>query len=204
MGSIIPYKQGSLWGYQNLQTQQVVIAPQFSFAAPFCEGLARVQQDKLLGFINSSGQFVIEPQYDWALDFKNGKAIVRLTNGKWNLINTQAQLRLPTLYDYIVFYEDSDTLLRDGVIMVQHKGLFGFIDEEGNELISPQYERVNSFQNNKAIVKQNGQWLLIDKAGNTLKKLQEPNLDERSEWIEYGYSNGCTLSAEDLQFNGSS
>jgi hypothetical protein len=65
---------------------------QFGIAADFKEGLAQVcigkcnwekdsGYDGKFGFIDHSGHFVINPQYDNANDFKNGFASVTLGKG---------------------------------------------------------------------------------------------------------------------------
>ena len=44
----------------------------------FEEGLARIQKDGKIGFVNEAGEIVIEPQFAFADPFENGKA--RATN----------------------------------------------------------------------------------------------------------------------------
>jgi len=70
----------------------VVIPMQFGIAMSFSEGLAQVcigkceweqntGYDGKFGFIDHSGHFVINPQYDNAWDFKNGFAKVGVGKG---------------------------------------------------------------------------------------------------------------------------
>ncbi len=71
----------------------MIIPAQFGIASSFSEGLAQVcigtcewQKDigysGKFGFIDHSGHFVINPQYDNAGDFKNGFASVTVGKGK--------------------------------------------------------------------------------------------------------------------------
>lgn len=52
------------------------------------------------GFIDSTHQIVIEPQYDFVRAFKNDVARVK-SNGKWGLINMQGETVSPCKYDTI-------------------------------------------------------------------------------------------------------
>lgn len=81
---------------------KVVIAPRFSFAAPFSEGRAvfcqgcreraegehRSMEGGLWGFIDRKGKIVITPVYEKAESFQQGKARV-MRNGRWITINRQ-------------------------------------------------------------------------------------------------------------------
>ena len=54
----------------------------------FSEGLCRFPKERFTkyGFIDISGDWIIEPQYDYASDFKNGSAAVEI-DGKQKIIN---------------------------------------------------------------------------------------------------------------------
>ncbi|MEG2289346.1 MAG: WG repeat-containing protein [Clostridium sp.] len=64
-------------------------------------------------------------------------------------------------------YEDAMTF-SDDLAGVKLRGLYGFIDIEGNLKIKPSYEQVQSFYNGAALAKQNGLWGLIDKNNNII------------------------------------
>jgi hypothetical protein len=53
------------------------VNPQFDEAAPFAEGLARVQLARRWGYVDKTGVFSINPQFDDAGDFQHGLAQVR-------------------------------------------------------------------------------------------------------------------------------
>lgn len=81
---------------------QVVIPPQFDFAAPFfdgyasfCKGCKAKREGEhgaikggLWGFIDRKGKIVITPRFENAYSFEQGKARVML-NGKWVFIDKQ-------------------------------------------------------------------------------------------------------------------
>jgi hypothetical protein len=60
-----------------------VIEPKFKGAArSFCEGLAAVYAgEHKFGFINRTGEFVIEPKFALPFDFENGLARVSVETG---------------------------------------------------------------------------------------------------------------------------
>ncbi|MEG2741575.1 MAG: WG repeat-containing protein [Clostridium sp.] len=64
-------------------------------------------------------------------------------------------------------YEDAMTF-SDDLAGVKLRGLYGFIDMEGNLKIKPSYEQVQSFYDGTALVKQNGLWGLIDKTNTVI------------------------------------
>lgn len=66
--------------------------------------------------------------------------IVRVENNEQKLLNT---------------YEDIEHGVEDGTFAVKKNGLWGFIDIEGNEIITPKYEKYWSFENGIAIVRLN-------------------------------------------------
>ena len=52
------------------------IAPKYEDASAFYEGLAAVKQNGKWGYIDETGKTVIPFQYDLALQFSEGKAVV--------------------------------------------------------------------------------------------------------------------------------
>ena len=95
---LTPVRTENQWGYID-KTGKVVIAPRFVGAGRFRNGIARVATDGWnfgrdvvcsqecsgmtaiawpwpWGYIDRSGKFVIPPQFDQALDFWEGKAVV--------------------------------------------------------------------------------------------------------------------------------
>ena len=75
------------------KTVIIVINPQFDWAEPFSEGLARVLIGGIgtgkWGFIDKTGHYVINPQFDSAGSFSDGLAAVRIGDdktGKWGYI----------------------------------------------------------------------------------------------------------------------
>ena len=83
--------------------------------------------------------------------------IVRVKNGKQAILNT---------------YDDIEHGVEDGTFAVKKNGLWGFIDIEGNEIITPQYEKYSSFKNGIAIVRKNRNSGYINKKGEEITPLK--------------------------------
>ena len=64
--------------------------PGVEFKSRFIDGLALVSYNKLFGFIDITGQFIIEPTLTNAQRFSDGVAQVEI-DGKWGLINTKGE-----------------------------------------------------------------------------------------------------------------
>jgi len=77
---------GNQFGYLNAQGQ-FAIAPQFSLARRFSEGLAAVRTRQGYGYIDHAGQFVIPPQFAGANGFSEGLAQVVATNNLMGFID---------------------------------------------------------------------------------------------------------------------
>ena len=56
----------------------------------------------------------------------------------------------------------------EGLAAVSKDGKWGFIDTNGNEVITPRYDSVNAFCNGYASVELNDKWGVIDTEGNTV------------------------------------
>ena len=97
--------------------------------------------------------------FDLTIDFDvhEKHQIIRIENGKQKLLNT---------------YDDVEHGEEDGTFAVQKNGLWGFIDTEGNEIIAPQYESYDSFNDGIAIVKKNRKRGYINKLGQEITPLK--------------------------------
>lgn len=97
--------------------------------------------------------------FDVMIDFDDHEKhqIIRIENGKQILLNT---------------YDDVEHGEEDGTFAVQKEGLWGFIDTDGNEIITPQYEDYDSFNDGIAIVRKNRKRGYINKLGQNITPLK--------------------------------
>ncbi len=66
----------------------------------FSEGLAIGRKDKKVGYLNTKGEWAIEPQFDIARHFINGYAAVKV-KGLWGLINKAGDWILQPEYKFV-------------------------------------------------------------------------------------------------------
>lgn len=70
---------------------------------------AAVQKDGKWGFVNTAGEWVIEPAYENARSFSNGYAAVCM-NGKWGFINENNDLCIEYVFDQAKDFTTSGTV----------------------------------------------------------------------------------------------
>lgn len=188
-------------------TGKEILPFQYRKAGAFSEGLAGVSLDgKKMGFINTQGQWVIQPQYDWGVtaqyEFTNGAVVVYKKAPKeiTNPLNKQTTtIQMPqsavinTRNEMIVpfgKYEDIDSF-REGLARVEVKvpsegtfdngkmdlgRRFGFIDTRGKLIIPTQYYDAASFREGLANVAIKDKYGFIDKQGNTVIPFEYDNI----------------------------
>lgn len=118
------------------------------------------------GFVDSSGNWVVEPQYDWALYFSEGLASVKSVD-KWGFIDKLGVEVVESRYDFAWSFSE-------GLAAVQINDKWGFIDKLGNVVVNAQYDGVDSdgFVEGVAIVEQNGKWGFVNKSNEWVIKPQ--------------------------------
>ncbi len=132
--------------------------------------LTYAEKDKKVGFVDSSGKWIIEPQFDKARTFSDGLAPV--ANGKtWGYINEKGEMAIdPKFRDAEVF--------SDGLAPVKDKN-WGFINTSGKLVIPMDYDitaglaflagnNEKGFINGLARVKSKKGWGFLDKTGKLL------------------------------------
>ena len=74
---------------QKPQPWEIAFEQPFEVARPFSEGLAVIRTGGKYGYIDRTGQVVIEPQFDDAEDFSDGMACIT--------INVEGRLHQPAM-----------------------------------------------------------------------------------------------------------
>jgi hypothetical protein len=169
---LIPYLEKDKYGYFDLDGK-IVISPQFSEASAFREGLALVKlsndngEEGKWGYIDNNGKIVINATYKSATVFQNGLAWVVSENSAPSAIDKSGEIKftLKDAQEVQLFSEDLaafsivDTTSSSGV-------KWGFVDNSGNQVINPQFNRVGKFKEGKcAVSNKEGKWGYIDKTG---------------------------------------
>ena len=138
------------------------------------------------GYIDGNGRWIIKPQYQMALDFHDGLAMVKdsYQGGEvWDFINEQGQKVIQSeyfgfgtflkLYDYKITVKPSDHF-SDGLIPVSiqildptYKGakISGFLNKEGQLELYGYYDKVYNFSDGYARVEKGGKTGYINRNG---------------------------------------
>ena len=101
----------------------------------FLEGFAVVRIDDgeyvKHGYIDKSGKIVVEPTYNEARQFHDGRASVG-NDGKYGYIDTKGKEIIPLIYDYASDFSD-------GIAVVRNEGKYQIIDKSGKSITQPIY-----------------------------------------------------------------
>ena len=111
------------------------------------------------GYINKSMDVVIEPQYDFAGPFQEGKAFVfDFKRQRSGFIDSTGRMLFTKSFDNAGAFSEGMAS-----IMVNNK--IGFINAYGEMVIPPQFNDAGAFHNGWATVLKDGAWNFIDKNG---------------------------------------
>jgi hypothetical protein len=94
---LAPARLKGLYGYIDT-TGEYVIPPKYDYAMEFHDGLAVVYTDSIPNYINKYGDIPFANYYKNIFTFCNGRALVRLQNNDYGIINTKCELILQGHY----------------------------------------------------------------------------------------------------------
>lgn len=128
------------------------------------------RKGKLIGFINTKGEWIIQPKYEKARAFVGNMAPV-YENKLWGYINRSGEWVVAPKYS------DAEIFSVDGLAPAK-LGAWGFINEKGDMMVPTIYgistaffmfkDEQKGFIDNVARVKYEGKWGFIDKKGKVL------------------------------------
>jgi len=165
------------WGYVNSEVK-MVIETRFAGAGPFSEGLAAIavaeetvtKDDKgtekkttvaKWGFMDKTGNIVIQPQFGNAGVFSDGLAGVQIKDNKWGCINKEGKVAIEPQFDFVAPFSEGKARVVSG-------GKHGFIDKTGRLVIEPKFQLAWDFSNGLARVETEGKQAYLDKSGNCI------------------------------------
>ncbi|PHS04288.1 MAG: hypothetical protein COA88_13795 [Kordia sp.] len=140
------------------------------------------RNDKV-GFINSRGNWIVEPTYDKVRSFRNGLAPVCKAK-KWGYINEVGEVVIP------LQFRDAELFSTVGLAPVKSAKLWGFVDKSGKEVIPQKYvittggvslfkkNTEKGFINGLARVKYKKTWGFINSKGELLNDTWFINLED--------------------------
>jgi WG containing repeat len=136
-----------------------IIKPQYDDGLTFSEGYTAVKQGTKWLYLDSTGKAITAAVYDEALGFSNGMAAVA-RNGVYGFINTKGEVA-------IGFEFRNAHPFSEGLAPAENsKGLWGYINTNGDWVITPMYDYTDLFTNGEARVMKDSDVFYIDKKNN--------------------------------------
>jgi hypothetical protein len=140
--------------------------------APVSEANRRMAKMTQTGFIDKSGNLVIDIQFDAVKRFSDDRAVVRPErNGKWGVIDTDGKWIVEPTYDDAKRYSE-------GLAAARSNDKWGFIDTSGKVVISPRFSAAGVFHEGMAVIEA-GEPSTLVKSG-AEKKQALPTTDKSS------------------------
>ena len=173
LDSLAVYAQSGKRGYINVHTGRIAIdasANEYSRAWIFSEGVAAVEKDGMIGFINAQNEVVIPFQFegtskcsmiDLGYAFHNGLCVMTNANGDLGLIDTAGRWAVEPTYDEIWSPQAS------GYRIAIKDGRYGVLDSEGVLAIPIKYCHIRITSDGFVLTKDGAKWQ-EDFAGNTV------------------------------------
>ncbi len=145
----------------------------FSDLGDFRGGFARARVGDRWGYIDKRYRLRVEPRFEEALDFEGGVAAVMI-DGKWGYLDASFRFTVDPRYELAFDFarqddpddapERSDAVL----LLVQSRGLLGYINRIGRVSISPQFDSALPYFRRYARVSQPPSFGYIDVSGRVL------------------------------------
>ncbi len=130
-----------------------------------------VEKNGKFGYINKNNRLVIPYKFNYAEDFKNGRAKVKIrqnSKSKYAYINRKGEF-ITDLFDDI-------TDFKNNLAIASKNGLFALVDTSG-KIISDWYEKIYPFKEGYARVEKNGKFAFINTKGKLISNWYEDAYD---------------------------
>ena len=114
----------------------------------------------LLGIIDKSGKYIVQPKYQSIQEFSEGLAVVVSESG-FMVIDEMGLVVTSEVYNYIGSFKDGRAVV--SILNSDDIWLYGYINKKGVIVIPAKYEIAGHFKNGKAVVKlSGGDYAIID------------------------------------------
>ncbi len=100
------------------------------------------------GYINETGEFVIQPEFTYALDFQKNRLATVEIGERYGSINQKGKFVIPPKFESVIEFSE-------GRAAVVYESGFQVIDEQGQILTKKSYNFIGMFQESRAIVSDN-------------------------------------------------
>lgn len=119
-----------------------------------------------MGFIDKNGKEIIEATYEKVFNFNQGKAVVKLYDSNYEIINKRGETIQKLDYNYVLPSSGGNEYL-----VVDDENRYGYLDRNGDIIVKPQFAIGSSFEDgyarvtNSDIESKNRLWGIIDEKG---------------------------------------
>ena len=132
--SLVCYSNGKKRGYFSRNTGRLVVEPKYDHAWIFSDGLAGVEVDGVIKFIDVTGKVVIDnglpynPHSDGYV-FHGGYCVIKTEDALWGLMDRNGTMVLPPEYSEIILHDD------EGLWCVQKGEEMAVLDSDLNPIL---------------------------------------------------------------------
>lgn len=153
-------------GFRDLDGK-IVIEPIYDMAEMFSEGYSAVTVGEKHGFIDETGKYVLPLQsYEFLGSLHNGLADFRI-NDKVGFINIKGEVIIKPQFDWADEFSEGFCVVRNDNGKLG-SGKNGYIDTTGKLVIDFKFKNAGKFENGKAKVQIDKDFVYIDKTGNII------------------------------------
>ncbi|MCB0738864.1 MAG: WG repeat-containing protein [Bacteroidetes bacterium] len=149
------------YGYINKDGAEI-FEPVLTKAEPFENGMALIHIGSKYGLINETGNYILPPAYDF-IGVSDGEYIRARIGGLWYIYNKKGEKLHTTSHIITTDCENGRFgFAKYETDMVQYKG---YINPEGEEIVSPKYRWVGRFSGGLGVVNHEEKYGVINKDG---------------------------------------
>lgn len=176
-----------LLGKKGWLVTPTVLADQIKFGG---EKLFPAQLKGQTGFMNPSGNWVIQPVYREVLEFSDQIAAVK-NSGNWNLINSAGEMISSSTWESVKPF-------KNGVGVVGNSGKYYLINKSGQILTSEGFENISRTTDDNFLVEKGGKIGLFSSQGKEILPLEYQTLVREIENLNIVQREGKTGVVNDL------
>jgi len=164
-------------GFKVLNENGEVISGTYPYIDDYSNGRASfytiLQDGKLrYGYLDETGNVAVRPVFEYAGSFENGRAVVRVRDSEYAIIDRNGNILKQLKYSYVMNLSDGMA-----AFLPKQDGKYGYLNSKGDIAIAPSFLSVMGFREGTAVVNASDDYTvnkygLIDKKGNYLIKPQ--------------------------------